>query len=161
MIFLWGANARENHPIFFHHVLKGIHNGAKLYVMDPRRTTSAQWADQWLGLNVGTDIALSNAMAREIIHSGLANETFIRRATTGFDAYRASVEPYTLEVARAGDRRSGRGHPRGGPRLRPRRPGGDLLDARHHRAPQRGRQRPVADQPGAAHRARRAIRLAA
>ena len=38
--------------------------------MDPRRTTSAQWADQWLGLNVGTDIALSNAMAREIIHSG-------------------------------------------------------------------------------------------
>jgi predicted molibdopterin-dependent oxidoreductase YjgC len=99
VIFLWGANARENHPIFFHHVLKAIHNGAKLYVMDPRRTTSAQWADQWLGLNVGTDIALSNAMAREIIHSGLANETFIRRATTGYDAYRAAVEPYTLEMA--------------------------------------------------------------
>ena len=99
MIFLWGANTRENHPIFFHHVLKGIHNGAKLYVVDPRRTTSAQWADQWLGLNVGTDIALSNAMAREIIHSGLANETFIRRATTGYDAYRAAVEPYTLEMA--------------------------------------------------------------
>ena len=99
VIFLWGANARENHPIFFHHVLKGIHNGARLYVMDPRRTASAQWADQWLGLNVGSDIALSNAMAREIIHSGLANDTFIRRATTGFDAYRASVEPYTLELA--------------------------------------------------------------
>jgi anaerobic selenocysteine-containing dehydrogenase len=98
VIFLWGANARENHPIFFHHVLKGIHNGAKLYVVDPRRTASAQWADQWLGLNVGTDIALSNAMAREIIHAGLANEEFIRRATTGFDAYRESVEPFTLEV---------------------------------------------------------------
>ena len=53
MIFLWGANARENHPIFFHHVLKGIHNGAKLFVVDPRRTASAQWADHWLGLNVG------------------------------------------------------------------------------------------------------------
>ena len=38
-------------------------------------------------------------MAREIIHSGLANETFIRRATTGFEAYRASVEPFTLEYA--------------------------------------------------------------
>jgi anaerobic selenocysteine-containing dehydrogenase len=99
VIFLWGANARENHPIFFHHVLKGIHNGAKLFVMDPRRTASAQWADHWLGLNVGSDIALSNAMAREIIHAGLANEAFIRRATTGFDAYRASVEPYTLEYA--------------------------------------------------------------
>ena len=101
VIFLWGANARENHPIFFHHVLKGIHNGAKMFAVDPRRTSSAQWADHWLGLNVGTDIALSNAMAREIIHSGLANETFIRRATTGFEAYVASVEPFTLEYAEA------------------------------------------------------------
>jgi formate dehydrogenase major subunit len=104
VIFLWGANARENHPIFFHHVLKGIHNGAKLYVMDPRRTASAQWADQWLGLNVGTDIALSNAMAREIIHAGLTNEEFIRRSTTGFEAYRKSVEPFTLDV---GERETG------------------------------------------------------
>jgi predicted molibdopterin-dependent oxidoreductase YjgC len=104
VIFLWGANARDNHPIFFHHVLKGIHNGARLYVMDPRRTASAQWADQWLGLNVGTDIALSNAMAREIIHAGLVNEEFVRRATTGFDAYRESVEPFTLEV---GERETG------------------------------------------------------
>jgi formate dehydrogenase major subunit len=99
VIFLWGANARENHPIFFHHVLKGIHNGARLYAMDPRRTASAQWADRWLGLNVGTDIALANAMAREIIHGGLANDAFIRRATTGFEDYRACVEPYTLEMA--------------------------------------------------------------
>ena len=99
MIFLWGANARENHPIFFHHVLKAIHRGARLYVVDPRRTSSAQWADDWLGLNVGTDIALSNAMAREILHAGLANEAFIRRATTGFEEYRACVEPYTLELA--------------------------------------------------------------
>jgi formate dehydrogenase major subunit len=99
VIFLWGANARENHPIFFHHVLKAIHNGARLYVMDPRRTASAQWADRWLGLNVGSDIALSNAMAREIIHSGLANEAFIQRATTGFEAFRRSVESYTLELA--------------------------------------------------------------
>jgi len=99
VIFLWGANARENHPIFFHHVLKAVHNGARLYAMDPRRTVSAQWADEWLGLNVGSDIALSNAMAREIIHAGLANEAFIRRATTGFDAYRKGVERYTLEYA--------------------------------------------------------------
>jgi len=78
-------------------LLKGIHNGARLYVVDPRRTTSAQWADVWMGLNVGTDIALSNAMAREIIHAGLHQTTFIENATIGFDAYRACVEPYTLE----------------------------------------------------------------
>ncbi|MGH7578651.1 MAG: molybdopterin oxidoreductase family protein, partial [Gemmatimonadales bacterium] len=77
----------------------GVHRGAKLYVVDPRRTTSAQWADEWLGLNVGSDIAVANAMAREIIHEGLANEAFIRRATTGFDAYARAVERYTLEYA--------------------------------------------------------------
>jgi formate dehydrogenase major subunit len=97
LLILWGSNARETHPIFFHHVLKGVHRGARLYVIDPRRTGSAQWADTWLGLDVGTDIALANTIAREIIHAGLTNETFIDRATTGYAEYRESVEPWTLE----------------------------------------------------------------
>ena len=101
LIILWGSNARETHPIFFHHVLKGIKRGAQLFVVDPRRTSSAQWADVWLGLDVGSDIALANAMAREIIHAGLANRAFVERATTGFEAYEACVEPYTLERAEA------------------------------------------------------------
>ena len=101
MILLWGSNAREAHPIFFHHILKAIHSGARMYAVDPRRTTSAQWADTWLGLNVGSDVALANAMAREIIHAGLHDREFIERATEGFDAYVAAVEPYTLERAEA------------------------------------------------------------
>ncbi len=63
------------------------------------RTVSAQWADWWLGLDVGSDIALANAMAREYLHEGLENREFIQRATTGFDAYREGVEKYTLEYA--------------------------------------------------------------
>jgi formate dehydrogenase major subunit len=94
---LWGSNARETHPIFFHHVLKGIRNGARLIVVDPRRTTSAEWADLWLGIDVGSDIALSNTIAREIIVSDLHNPTFIRRATMRFRAYRDSVMEWTLE----------------------------------------------------------------
>ena len=99
MILLWGSNARETHPIFFHHVLKGVRNGAKLYVIDPRRTSSAQWADVWLGLDVGSDISLANAMAREIIASALGDNSFIQRATSGFEEYFACVEKYTLERA--------------------------------------------------------------
>ena len=99
LIILWGSNAREAHPIFFHHVLRGLRRGARMYVVDPRRTSSAQWADAWLGIHVGSDISLANAIAREIIHAGLANTEFIRRATTGFDAYAASVKPYTLARA--------------------------------------------------------------
>ena len=97
LLILWGSNARETHPIFFHHVLKAVHRGASLYAVDPRRTGSAQWADAWLGLDVGSDIALANTIAREIIHAGLANEAFIKRATSGFAEYRASVEHWTLE----------------------------------------------------------------
>lgn len=97
LIVLWGSNAREAHPIFFHHLLTGVRNGAELYVVDPRRTTSAQWADQWLGLEVGSDIALANTLAREIIAAGLHDEAFIARATTGFAELRAEVELWTLE----------------------------------------------------------------
>jgi predicted molibdopterin-dependent oxidoreductase YjgC len=96
---LWGSNARETHPIFFHHVLRGMRNGAKLYVVDPRRTASAQWADGWLGLDVGSDIALANAIGREILAAGLENRRFVERATSGFDEYRRCVERYTLEYA--------------------------------------------------------------
>ncbi len=98
-IVLWGSNARNAHPIFFHHVLQGIHNGARLYAVDPRRSESAQWADVWLGIDVGTDIPLAHAVGREIIRSGLHNREFIERATTGFEEYRMAVEPWTLEAA--------------------------------------------------------------
>ena len=68
-----------------------------MYTVDPRRTSSAKWADVWLGIDVGSDIALSNAVAREIIHAGLTNSEFIAHSTSGFDAYAESVESWTLE----------------------------------------------------------------
>ena len=96
---LWGSNAREAHPIFFHHLLKGVRRGAKMYTVDPRRTSSAQWADVWLGIDVGSDIALANAVGREIIAAGLTNNAFINHSTTGFEAYAAAVDEWTLERA--------------------------------------------------------------
>jgi formate dehydrogenase major subunit len=104
LIVLWGSNARETHPIFFHHVLKGIRNGAKLIVVDPRRTSSAEWADLWLGIDVGSDIALSNTIAREIVANDLHNEAFIARGTEGFEAYRDSIAEWSLE---RGERETG------------------------------------------------------
>jgi formate dehydrogenase major subunit len=70
-----------------------------LYAIDPRRTSSAAWAEVWLGLDVGSDIALANAIGREIITANLCHREFIERATTGFDAYCRSVQPYTLDHA--------------------------------------------------------------
>ncbi len=99
LVVLWGSNARETHPIFFHHVLKAVRRGAMLITVDPRRTASAEWADLWLGLDVGSDIALASAVGREIIAAGLVHEAFVERATVGFEAYRAHVDPWTLERA--------------------------------------------------------------
>jgi predicted molibdopterin-dependent oxidoreductase YjgC len=76
-----------------------VRNGARLISVDPRRTTSGEFADLWLGLDVGSDISLANAMAREIIHAGLADMEFIGRATTGYDDYARCVEAYPLERA--------------------------------------------------------------
>jgi formate dehydrogenase alpha subunit len=99
VIVMWGSNAREAHPIFFQHVLKGVRNGAKLFVVDPRRTVSAAWGDRWLPLEVGTDIPLASAVAREIIHAGLANTAFIEKATERYQEFAAAVEPWTMEAA--------------------------------------------------------------
>src|SRR6185295_9403738 len=76
-----------------------IHNGARLFVVDPRRTTSAQWAVRHLPLHVGTDVMLANAVAREILDAGLENKSFIENATSGFEEFRRHVEPFTLEAA--------------------------------------------------------------
>ena len=155
---LWGSNAREAHPIFFHHVLKAVHRGAKLMVVDPRRTVSAQWADLWVGLDVGSDIPLANAIAREIIHERpgergvhLPRHEQLRRVPRVGRAVDARGR-------RARDRRAGRRDPRARARLGQREDAADLLDARHHRAPQRRRQRLRADQSLAARRRGRPLR---
>lgn len=98
LLVFWGSNAREAHPIFFHHALKAIHKGAKVYAVDPRRSKTAEWADAWLGLDVGTDVALAYGIGREIIHAGLVNKEFVANATSGFDDYVKKCEPWTLEV---------------------------------------------------------------
>ena len=68
-------------------------------MVDPRRTSSAQCAEKWLGLHVGTDIALANAVAREIIAAGLENRSFIENAASGYDEFCRHVEKYTLEYS--------------------------------------------------------------
>jgi formate dehydrogenase major subunit len=96
LIILWGSNAREAHPIFFHHVLKAVKRGAKLYVVDPRRTSTAEWADAWLPVEVGHDIALANGLAKVILDEGLQHHAFIANATSGLDAFRRVVDRYDL-----------------------------------------------------------------
>ena len=132
----------------------------RLYAIDPRRTRSAQWADAWLGLDVGSDIALANAVGREIIAAGLENGSSSSTPRRASRRTRAAVEPYTLELGRAATPACRRERSASSPTPTPRPTGRrSVLDARDHRAPQRGRQRARADQPVAADRARGPLRL--
>lgn len=55
--------------------------GAKLIVVDPRFSSTATFADLWLGLDVGSDIALANAVGHEIIERNLYHREFAEQAT--------------------------------------------------------------------------------
>jgi predicted molibdopterin-dependent oxidoreductase YjgC len=99
LILLWGSNARETHPVMFLQMLRGIDNGARMVVVDPRRTLSVEAAHDWLPIRVGGDIALANAMGHIIIEEGLHHQWFIDHATTGFDEYKELVARYTPEWA--------------------------------------------------------------
>ena len=100
LIVLWGSNARETHPIFFHHLLKGVRNGARLYAVDPRRTSSAEWADGWLGprRRLRHRPGQRDRRARSSPPASRTASSSSARPT-GFEAYKAKVESYTLEYA--------------------------------------------------------------
>jgi len=101
MILLVGSNAAEAHPIIFHHMMRGVRNGAELVVVDPRKTLTAKRAHENVQIRVGSDIALFNAMARVIIRDGLVHQDFVRRATVGYENFRESVHSWTPERASA------------------------------------------------------------
>ena len=109
--------------------------------------SSAEWADLWLGIDVGVrHRAVEHDGARD--HRPDLVQRDVRRA--GDDRVRGVPglgDGVDAGARRAGDRHPRRGDPRGRARVREGRPGRDLLDARHHRAPQRRRQRAGADQP--------------
>ncbi len=98
LIILWGSNAREAHPVMFHHMMKSVRRRhAKLVVVDPRRISGVEFASLYLPVQVGGDVALANAVGSVILEEGLENREFIGRATEGIDVYRERVRRYRPE----------------------------------------------------------------
>ncbi len=94
-----GADASSNHPVIAVRFRRAVRRGARLIVVNPKRVELCDQADLWIQQRPGTDATLFNAMARVIIDEGLLDDTFVRARTEGFDAWRASLEPYPLERA--------------------------------------------------------------
>ncbi len=99
VIFVLGANTTESHPVFGAAIKRALRRGATLIVADPRRIELAARADVHLQMIPGTDVALLNAMLHHILEEGLEDKAFIAARTTGFDAVREAVRPYTPALA--------------------------------------------------------------
>jgi formate dehydrogenase major subunit len=93
-----GANPTINHPVAATFMKNAIERGAKLILMDPRRTELARHATYSLQFRPDTDVALLNAMMHTIIEEGLTDDDFIARRTKGFDAVRQMVKAYSPEA---------------------------------------------------------------
>ena len=82
VILLIGANPTDGHPVFASRMKKRLRQGAKLIVVDPRRTDIVRSphieAAHHLPLKPGTNVAVLTAMAHVIVTEGLADEAFIR-----------------------------------------------------------------------------------
>ena len=97
LLFLIGTNTTEAHPVIGYRMLRAIRRGARLVVVDPRRTELAERADYWLQLRPGTDIALLNGLMHIILREGLEDRAFIEERCENFADLAETVARYTPE----------------------------------------------------------------
>jgi formate dehydrogenase alpha subunit len=98
-LFITGSNTSEAHPVIGYEMVRAAKRGATVIVVDPRRISLVDHATLFLQVKPGTDIYVFLAIMHTIIREGWLDETFIAARTEGFEAFKASVEPYTPERA--------------------------------------------------------------
>ncbi|HEY6007795.1 MAG TPA: formate dehydrogenase subunit alpha, partial [Geobacteraceae bacterium] len=100
VFILTGSNTTENHPIIALQMKAAVQkHGAKLIVVDPRRIEMVDYAALWLPLKPGTDVAVFSAIAHVILKEKLFDAAFIEARTENFEAFAASMEPFTPALA--------------------------------------------------------------
>jgi anaerobic selenocysteine-containing dehydrogenase len=99
VVVVWGANPTVANTHFGPLVNRARRAGARLIVVDPRRTAMAARADLHIAVNPGTDVVLALAMARVMHEEGLLASNFLAAHVDGVDEYLAAAEPWTLERA--------------------------------------------------------------
>lgn len=98
-MFIIGSNTTENHPIIGAKMIQAKKKGAKMIVADPRKIPLARYADIYLQIKPGSNVALLNAMANVIIKEELYDKNYVAERVEGFDALAALVGKYTPEMA--------------------------------------------------------------
>lgn len=96
-IILWGTNTVVTNLHLWPFVQRARREGARVVVIDPVRTRTAQAADEHIAPMPGTDAALAMGMMRVIVDEDLCDHDYIEAYTVGFDALRERLGDYPLE----------------------------------------------------------------
>ena len=95
--FVIGANMADCHPILFLRMMERVKAGAKLIVVDPRRSATAAKADLFLQIRPGTDLALLNGLLHLLVQDGRTDAAFIAEFTEGWEAMPEFLADYPPE----------------------------------------------------------------
>ena len=95
VFFVIGANMADCHPILFLRMMERVKAGAKLIVVDPRRTATADKADLFLQIAPGTDLALLNGLLHLINENGQTDPHFISEFTEGWEVMPSFLQQFT------------------------------------------------------------------
>ena len=99
LILMWGKNPAETNIHQMPFIEAAVDAGARLIVVDPRRTETAERAELLVQPRPGSDGALALAMAHVLFRDGLIDRDFIEAHVLGHERYRESVADCTPEWA--------------------------------------------------------------
>lgn len=99
LIVVWGANPSATGIHLVPYIHEAQRNGARLVVIDPRRTPLARKADLHLPLRPGTDLPVALAVIRWLFDQGAADKTFLAQHAAEVDQLRERAAAWSLERA--------------------------------------------------------------
>src|SRR5437899_1437706 len=99
LIVAWGYNVTWSGLRMTPVMDRARRDGARLVVVDPKRTKIAERADLHLPVKPGTDVVLAWAIAAELERRGGIDRAFVERHVAGYEEYMALARPWTLAAA--------------------------------------------------------------
>jgi anaerobic selenocysteine-containing dehydrogenase len=99
LIVAWGSNVTWSNLHLVSIMNRARKNGARICIVDPKRTKIAEQADLHLPVLPGTDVVLAWAIAAELERRGALDREFIARHVEGFEAYMERARRYSLAEA--------------------------------------------------------------
>ena len=93
LVIAWSADLVTTNVHFWAKVEEARRGGAKLIVIDPRRSRTAAQADWHLAPRIGTDAALALGVMHVLVRDGLCDRDYLARETVGFDRIEREVLP--------------------------------------------------------------------